>query len=230
MSNRHHRLLLTLVLSIYLLLALGYGVVVPLFETPDEHMHYFTAEFIAREGRLPTTRDAGLMAQEAAQPPLYYGLGSLIVRAVGSGDDQVNLWLNPKADPADPLGESLATPPINTNMFIHGPQEAWPWRGYALAAHLLRMMSAVLGLGTLLCIYAAGRTVWRDAPDRALLATALVAFLPQFAFIHGAVTNDTAITFFSAAAVWQLLRITNYELRITNVPTFQEYLRHSSPE
>ena len=216
MSNRHHRLLLTLVLSIYLLLALGYGVVVPLFETPDEHMHYFTAEFIAREGRLPTTRDAGLMAQEAAQPPLYYGLGSLIVRAVGSGDDQVNLWLNPKADPADPLGESLATPPINTNMFIHGPQEAWPWRGYALAAHLLRMMSAVLGLGTLLCIYAAGRTVWRDAPDRALLATALVAFLPQFAFIHGAVTNDTAITFFSAAAVWQLLRITNYELRITN--------------
>ena len=50
-------------------------------------------------------------------------------------------------------------------------------------------------------------SVWPERPDRALLATALVAFLPQFAFIHAAVSNDAAITLFSAAALWQLLRI-----------------------
>ena len=71
MSVRLARSLLILILSIYLALAVGYGVVTPLFETPDEHLHYFTADFIAREGRLPTTRDPGPMAQEAAQPPLY---------------------------------------------------------------------------------------------------------------------------------------------------------------
>lgn len=222
MSNRLHRLLLIFILGAYLALAVGYGIAAPLFEAPDEHLHYFTAEFIAREGRLPTTRDAGWMGQESAQPPLYYVLASLLVRAAGGvatpgsdlpGDSAATdeLWHNPKADPQDPRGEALAVPPINVNMFIHGPEEAWPWSGYALAAHLIRLMSAVMGLGTLLCIYAAGRVVWPLAPDRALLATALVAFLPQYAFIHGAVSNDPAITLFSAAAIWQLLRMTNEE-------------------
>ena len=221
---------LLIILTLYLLLAAGYAVASPPFETPDEHLHYFTAEFIAREGRLPTTRDPGLMGQEAAQPPLYYAVASLFVRALDPGGAAEALWPNPRVDvssvagnvwisplaPPNPRGESGARPPINANMFVRVPQEDWPWRGYALAARAIRLFSAVLGLGTLLCIYAAGRTVWPDRPDRALLATALVAFLPQFLFIHAAVSNDAAITFFSAAALWQLLRITNYELRITN--------------
>ena len=225
-----HRRLLALILAIYLLLAIGYGVASPLFETPDEHLHYFTAEFIAREGRLPTTADPGLMAQEAAQPPLYYLMAAPIVRAFDPGGAAEHLWVNPRVDtsavagqlwtsplaPPNPRGESAARPPINANMFIHGPAEAWPWRDYALAAHLIRLLSAVLGLGTLLSIYAAARVVWPARPDRALLATALVAFLPQFAFIHAAVSNDAAITFFCAAALWQLLRITNDELGIGN--------------
>jgi hypothetical protein len=216
MSARLSRSILILILSIYLVLALGYGAVTPLFETPDEHLHYFTADFIARNGRLPTTSDPGLMAQEAAQPPLYYVLSSVLVRVSGGATDAPQLWANPRSDPEDPHGESQAQPPLNVNAFIHGPAEAWPWRGYVLSAHLIRALSAVLGLGTLLCIYGAGRTVWPGNPARALLATALIAFLPQFAFVHGAVTNDAAITFFCAAAIWQLLRITNYELRITN--------------
>ena len=222
MSARLSRTLLALILVIYLLLALGYGIVTPLFEAPDEHLHYFTADFIAREGRLPTTRDPGLMAQESAQPPLYYVLGALIARATGGASDLPQLWPNPRSNPADPYGESLARPPLNANVFIHGPAEAWPWRGYVLSAHLIRMLSTLLGLGTLLCIYGAGRTVWPGNPERSLSAVALVAFLPQFAFVHGAVSNDAAITFFSAASIWQLLRITNYDscrptnLRITN--------------
>ncbi len=210
MSHRRHRTLLALILGIYLALAFGYGAVNPLFEAPDEHLHFFTAEYIAREGRLPTSLDPGLMGQEAAQPPLYYVLASLAVRAAGHYEAW-QPWRNPLADPADPRGESQATPPINVNLFVHRPDEAWPWRGYALAAHLMRLLSTVLGLGTLLCVYGAGRTVWPATPERALLATALVAFLPQFAFVHGSITNDAAITFFSSAAIWQLLRITNLE-------------------
>lgn len=222
MSARINRFTLLFILAAYLLLAVGYGIATPLFETPDEHLHYFTADFIAREGRLPVIGDPGLMGQEAAQPPLYYVLASLLIRSVASGDATGMLWANPRtdtsavagqlwhnplADPEDPRGESRADPPINVNMFIHTPAEAWPWRDFALAAHLARLLSTLFGLGTLLCIYGAGRTVWPDAPDRALTATALVAFLPQFAFLHGAVTNDSAVTFFSAAAIWQMLRL-----------------------
>ena len=212
---------LALILAIYFLLAAGYGIASPPFETPDENLHYFTAAYIAREGRLPTTRDPGLMGQEAAQPPLYYAVASLFVRAFDSDGGAEALWPNPRVDvssvagnlwisplaPPNPRGESGARPPINANMFIRVPEEDWPWRDYALAVHAIRLFSAVLGLGTLLCIHAAGRVVWPQRPDRALLATALVAFLPQFAFIHAAVSNDAAITLFSAAALWQLLRI-----------------------
>jgi len=221
---------LALILALYLLLAAGYSVATPLFETPDEHLHYFTAEFIAREGRLPTTTDPGLMAQESAQPPLFYILAAPIVRAFDPGGAGEQLWVNPRVDtsavagqlwtsplaPPNARGESAARPPINANMFIHGPAEEWPWRGYALAAHLVRLLSVLFGLGTLLCIHAAARVVWPGRPERALLATALVAFLPQFAFIHAAVSNDAAITFFCAAALWQLLRIANGELRLTS--------------
>ena len=209
------------ILALYLLLAVGYAIVSPPFETPDEHLHYFTAEFIAREGRLPTTRDLGLMGQEAAQPPLYYAVASLFVRALDPGGAAEALWPNPRVDvssvagnvwisplaPPNPRGESSAQPPINANMFVRVPEEDWPWHGYALASRAIRLFSTMLGLGTLLCIHAAGRTVWPARPDRALLATAVVAFLPQFIFIHAAVSNDAAITFFSAAAIWQLLRI-----------------------
>ena len=177
-----------------------------------------------------------------------YAVAALFVRALDPGGAAEALWPNPRVDvssvagnvwisplaPPNPRGESGARPPINANMFVRVPQEDWPWRGYALAARAIRLFSAALGLGTLLCIYAAGRTVWPDRPDRALLATALVAFLPQFLFIHAAVSNDAAITFFSAAAIWQLLRMTNDELRIANseeahaTPHSSLVTRHSS--
>jgi hypothetical protein len=222
MPSRTHRTLLATILGVYLALAVGYGVVTPLFETPDEHLHFFTADFIARERRLPTTLDDGLMGQEAAQPPLYYALGALLITPIDTSDANGQLWANPltdtpatagqlwsnpQADPGNIRGESLAHPPINVGMFVHTSDEAWPWQGYALAAHVLRLLSALFGLGTLLAIHAAARLVWPSDPGRALLATGLVAFLPQFAFLHGAVSNDAAITFFAAAAVWQLLRL-----------------------
>jgi hypothetical protein len=95
----------------------------------------------------------------------------------------------------------------NINRFVHTPAEDWPWQDFALAAHVLRLFSTLLGLGTLVCIYGSGRLLWPTAPEIALLATALVAFLPQFAFLHAAVTNDALIIFLSSAALWQLVGV-----------------------
>ncbi|MEZ4517412.1 MAG: hypothetical protein R3C44_11475 [Chloroflexota bacterium] len=36
---------------------------------------------------------------------------------------------------------------------VHTPDQAWPWHGYTLAAHLLRALSVLLGQGTLLAIW-----------------------------------------------------------------------------
>ncbi len=203
------RLLLGIILSIHTLLAVGYSLTVPLFEAPDEQLHFFTVDAIIRERRLPVASFASQARQEAAQPPLYYLLGALLVAPINSDGTAEQLWLNPLADPGNERGDADADPPLNINAFVHTAAEAWPWRGHVLAAHLLRFLSTLIGVGTLLVIYGCGRLLWLQRPGNALLATALIAFLPQYAFLHGAITNDPLIIFFATLALYQLLRMVN---------------------
>ena len=65
----------------------------------------------------------------------------------------------------------------------------------------------LLGLGTVLLVYKCARLLWPTEESHALLAASLVAFLPQFNFIHSAVTNDALITFLASLGIWQLLRL-----------------------
>lgn len=195
---------LALILAGYLLLTLAYGVVNPLFEAPDEHWHFFTAVYIKENGRLPIAgpdSDDNLLKQQAAQPPLYYVLSALLIAPVDTSTAAADVWLNPYASVGD---ASVLT---NRNRAIHGPQEAWPWQGYALAAHILRAFATLLGLGTLVFIYQTGRLLWPEHEEYALWGTAVTAFLPQFNFLHASITNDALIIFLSSAAVYQLFRI-----------------------
>lgn len=205
MTIRRARLFLSCLLAAYLALALAYGLVNPLFEAPDEHHHYFTAQVIADTWRLPTVLPGDnyntLTRQEAAQPPLYYILCAWLIAPIDTTAAATQLWFNPFVR----LGD--ASSPANINAFIQTPAFAWPWSGMALAAHLLRAFSALVGVGTLLCIYGSGRLLWPAQPERALLAVAAVAFLPQFGFHHGTITNDVLIIFTASAAIYQLLRL-----------------------
>ena len=201
MVEKHSRLLLALILFLYLLLTIGYGVINPLFEAPDEHHHFYTVDYIARNGRLPIANlQEQQLRQEAAQPPLYYVLGGVLMRLSGV-PEEIDIWQNPYGR----IGDASAL--TNINWGIHDAREALPWQGYALSAHLLRLFSTLLGLGTLLCVYGTGRLIWPNQIEISLLATALVAFLPQFNFLHSAISNDTLVIFLCSAAIWQLLRI-----------------------
>jgi 4-amino-4-deoxy-L-arabinose transferase-like glycosyltransferase len=141
------------------------------------------------------------MGQEAAQPPLYYVVSAILIKPIDTSEAKEQIWFNPFAR----LGDAVS--PTNTNAFIHPEFEGWPWEGYVLAAHLLRIGSAVIGLGTLIFIYSSGRLVWPEKPERALLATALIAFLPQFNFLNASISNDPLVVFFCAASLFQLLRM-----------------------
>lgn len=205
MRDRRGRLGLALILAAYLLLALSAGVLNPLFEAPDEQHHFFTALYIAQERRLPVVGDPWLR-QEAAQPPLYYLLSAAVIAPLRltMAEAQANLVFNPDARPGDP------TSSININAFVHTAAENWPWRGPALAAHVLRALSAVIGAFSLAGLYGCARQMGRDSaesPPFALLTVALTAFLPQFLFIHSAISNDPLITLLSILTVWQLLRL-----------------------
>jgi 4-amino-4-deoxy-L-arabinose transferase-like glycosyltransferase len=204
-SRRRRLIWLGLILALYLIVTLLYGLVNPLFEAPDEHWHYFTAQYIAENGRLPFVASGDVydewLSQEAAQPPLYYLLGAVMIAPVDTSDAREEVWPNKFAS----VGNAGAL--ININRFVHTEIEDWPWKSYAQAAHILRWFSTLLGAGTLIFIYLAGRLMWPRDTYRALLAAGLVAFLPQYNFLHASVSNDSLIIFLISAALWQLIRI-----------------------
>lgn len=196
---------LLLLLILYLFVTLAYGAITPLFEAPDEQLHYYTAQLIADTGKLPFVPSHAdydeWISQEAAQPPLYYLLGAALIAPIDSSNARNDIWLNKYRN----IGDAGAL--NNRNHFIHTISEEWPWQGYSLAVHILRVFSTALGFGTLLCIYASGRLLWPADSYPVLLAVGLVAFLPQFDFLFASASNDTLIIFLCAAAIWQLIRL-----------------------
>lgn len=195
------RLPLWLVCCGYLLLATAYSLVNPIYEAPDETYHYAYVRYLLDERALPPltgTPGQTFVHQEETQPPLYYALGALLVAGVPVEPGPFYEF-NPHA------WIGAATREGNVNVLVHGhSDEDFPYRGHALAVHLLRLYSVLLGLGTVLGVYAVARRV-TTSEGVAIVAAALVAFLPQFLFISGAVNNDNAVTFLGTLGLWLAL-------------------------
>ncbi len=195
--------LIWVILIAYLALAAIYNVTVPPFEAPDEHYHFFYVKHLADGNSLPVQdpEQVGPWAQEGSQPPLYYALAATLIRWIDTNDIDKLLWQNAHANIGNPMQ------PGNKNRFVHLPYERWPYRGVVLAVHLVRLFSSLLGLGTVYLTFRLASALVPGRPAVAYGAAALVAFTPQFVFIHAAVSNDAAIVFLSTLALWWLVRL-----------------------
>ena len=65
---------------LYVMLALAYSVVIPLFEGPDEVANFEHVRFLAQQHTLPSESRPGYpgYVQSAGHPPLYYALGAVL--------------------------------------------------------------------------------------------------------------------------------------------------------
>ena len=201
-----HTLLLAALLLDFVIAATLYNALIPVFEQPDETGHYFYAQHLAQTGELPLqVQDVdarGPWEQEGSQPPLYYYLTAPLVTLAGGDLDAEDLWYNHQ--------NSMGNPEIdgNDNRFVHDPaREGWPWKGYALAVHLGRGLSTLLGLVTLWCLWGLARRVFPGRRWLALACVALVGFNPQFLTLSAAFSNDNAIVLLSAASLLLLSRL-----------------------
>lgn len=184
-----------LILLAYLALATAYSVAVPLGEAPDEVSHYAYTRVLARAHHLPAPE--GMAFGETFQPPLYYATAAL-----------TNFWVpegafTPQAN-ADFDVDDPAAPP---NLLLHPRQEEFPYHDGALAWHLARLCSVLLGAATVWATYQLAILLF---PTRRLLAgvtAGFVAFLPEFLFLSGAVNNDNLGTALSSLLLWQLARL-----------------------
>ncbi len=201
------RIFLGLILSGFVLLAWAYGLTLPAWENLDEAEHFSAIRYVVETGRLPV-HEAAVQAeyyfrQEASQPPLYYLLMGGVVRLLSLPTADANAYLvhNPflACGPADQ--------PYNRNALYHNPhREAPPWRGAWLTLHVLRAVSPLLQLVTVVGVYAIARLVLPQHSAIALLAAALTAFNPQFLLVASGVNNDNLVTPLATVGVYLTLR------------------------
>jgi hypothetical protein len=193
----------TLIILLFLLLGSAYAVTTPIFEASDELWHYPMARHLAEGNPLPVQdpEHVGPWKQEASQQPLYYYLAAALTFWIDTSDMDTVRWLNPHVD------NGILTADGNTNLVIHRPQqESFPWHGTVLAVRLIRLLSVVMGAGTVYFTWRIAGILFPQQPELALGAAAVNAFTPMFLFISGAVNNDNLAMLLCSAALFQILR------------------------
>lgn len=190
-------------LAAFFTLGCVYNVVNPIFEASDELWHYPAVKYVADGHGLPddAAPERKLWLQEGSQPPLYYAAAAALTFWIDTDDVAQVRRLNPHTT------AGYARLQGNKNLVIHSDGEAFPYRRTALAVHLIRLFSTLLGLATVALTYLTALEVTEASEDVALLAAAMTAFNPMFIFVSSAVNNDALAITLGAAGVFILCRV-----------------------
>ncbi len=179
-------------MALFLAFGIGYSLVVPPFETPDEPFHYGFARHIAQGNGLPvqSAEETGPWAQEGSQAPLYYLLTGWLTR----GSTRATLPRSPCATRA-PTSATRSTPATRTSCSTAGRWQPLSGQQPGAAHGALVVAAAGGGRRCDALVYVAAGCAGL-VPGRValpLLATALVAAIPQFLFISASFSNDTLV-------------------------------------
>lgn len=196
MSERLSKTELGILLT-YLILATLYSVTTPAWEAPDENMHFDYITHLLRTHTLPVQRIGEM--REFHHPPLYYLLAAIAVLPADLNDPAGSLHYNPNFIGTSPPGQEV-------NLSLHTSGETFPYQGHALALHLARGVSVLMGMVTVHLTFLIGQSIFPQHPLVGLLATGLVAFNPQFLFISGSINNDNLLVMTATGTWWQLLK------------------------
>ncbi len=174
----------------HFVLTVGFSVINPLGEAPDEADHFAFVVYLVEERALPV----GPRVTQSKHPPLYHASAALVASL--ATPDHRFLRANPDVDLAPHVGWS-------PNFFIHTANESWPWQDDGTRAfHLARLWSALLSSLTVAATYGLALTAFPGHDLAALTAAGLLAFLPEFAFIGASATNDNAAALFGTLTLW----------------------------
>jgi hypothetical protein len=203
MNSVNARRSLWVLLVLFILLGWVYAATTPIFEASDELWHYPFVRHLADGNPLPVQdpNNVGPWKQEASQQPLYYALAAALTFWIDTSDMDTIRWLNPHVD------NGVLTADGNTNLVIHQPvRESFPWQGTVLAVRLIRLVSVLMGAGTVYLTWRIAQQVFPNRPGLALGAAAVNGFTPMFVFISGAVNNDNLAILLCSAALYLMVR------------------------
>jgi 4-amino-4-deoxy-L-arabinose transferase-like glycosyltransferase len=165
-----------------------WSLAVPIFEAPDEPLHWQVARYLHEMHRLPFY-DSRLV--EANQPPLYYVL--IAPFATDSEAPSSAVYI-------DAQGRVI---PFQAPKFYRNSKDDfakyWPIR-------ISRLVTALFSVLTVLFCYLSGVEATGNRTT-GLLAGGLTALLPQFTFRGMNISNDALVATTSAAAVYLIVRL-----------------------
>lgn len=182
-----------------LLLAGGVSLLNPLFEAPDERLHYQFVRYLLDERALPLQPQDDTLTQYH-QPPLYYALGALFVAPV------TDTGIEPLPNPFWLSYEPGEVHRDNKAQFLPQVAYAFPYRSTALGVHLLRAWSLLLVVATLFLFLRIARQLWPGDRQQQLLFLALTGLNPMFLYIGSSANNDNMVVFLATALLWLVIR------------------------
>src|SRR5438552_3574539 len=127
--------LFALLLAIFVALAVTSSLLIPLGEAPDEVSHFSYADYVSRHAALPPAEGAAY--GQVHQPPLYYGIVASAIFWIPR--PEITIQANP---------DFILYDPQTPNLLLHPRAESFPYQGNALAWHLARLLSVIMGAVT----------------------------------------------------------------------------------
>lgn len=204
--SEHHRFITIirthwaacLVGMLFLALSVVYNVGNPLWESDSEWSHYQYIRYIVTHRAMPSsatpirlpessdicqslTQPTEMTPNQFRQPPLYYLMGAVATGWVPI-EQELSVSFNPHLFISNAEG--------GYNVAVHTPAEDFPYRGTALAVHMARFLSSLMGLAGLIAVYLTGLLVFSQRRHLAAAMMATTAFIPQYVFSSSVINND----------------------------------------
>lgn len=169
-------------------LLVSWALAVPIFEGPDEPLHWQYALFIHQHGEMPVYNSTNA---EANQPPLYYLLAAPFTTPSPHPRSLISIG---------PDGKTHM--PSGANIYEHSSLDGAKYG----ALFTLRVVTLFFSLLTILFCYWIGLEASGKVAT-GLLTAGLVAFLPQFTFRGTNISNDALLTLLCAIATFWIVRL-----------------------
>jgi hypothetical protein len=181
------------IFALYFFLAIGYSLLMPPWEAPDEPAHYHLAWHLTYYNKYPS-QEANY---EAHQPRIYYYFASVILRALNRIDSDLTWYSRPK--------EYVYN--------IRKPEPRFEWNDktyrFLWGMYILRWINIVFGGSALWLNWKTFKLIAPEKITLCLSALALAALTPQYLHIMSSVNNDAIATLAGALLFYLTIRSVN---------------------
>jgi 4-amino-4-deoxy-L-arabinose transferase-like glycosyltransferase len=209
---------LALVCSLVALLnGIAWGLLLPPFQVPDENAHVGFVQYIGETGTPPKHQNAAYSKEEneaLGATGLYAVVGRPYQRVPAGGAEQAAIAAIERAHPSRTGSGGAGSATNNPPLYYYATAAVYrlaPTGSFLLDRLVwMRIFSAVLAAGTILCVFLLCRELFPGSPWVWPLGALAAAFEPVFGFISGGVQVDNGLVLCSAALflamAWTLRR------------------------